>query len=151
MFAEINPRFLKNSELKVKKLLFAPFLLSFQRAGEMKSNLLCDVSRTRSYAWARKTTLIRKAKWIHGLWIFSFSSDFFDIMREFALACGSTVCSHTRAPTTRWHTVNKTTLFPTCTRFAFETFAVSFCVTSEWPFPNRSPGYHCHTWDQDSH
>lgn len=71
-------------------------------------------------------------------------------MREFALACGSTVCSHTRAQTMRWHTVNKTTLFPTCTRFTFETFAVSFCVTSQWPFPDWSPGYHCHTWDQYS-
>lgn len=117
----------------------------------MKSNLLCDVSRTRSYAWARKTTLIHKAKWIHGLWIFSFSSDFFLILWENLLSLVGPRCAATHENKLCADTkVNKTTLFLTCTRFTFETFAVSFWVISEWPFPNWSPGYHCHTWDQDS-
>lgn len=111
----------------------------------MKSNLLCDVSRTRSYAWARKTTLIHKAKWIHGLWIFFFQLRFFLILWENLL---SLVCP--RCAATHEHKLCADTRWITCTHFTFETFAVSFCVTSEWPFPNWSPGYHCHTWDQDS-
>lgn len=47
----------------------------------MESNLLCDVSKSRSFSWERMTMLMHKVKWISGHW----SIPFFFPVRYFGL------------------------------------------------------------------